>query len=471
MSVPGANTLFTDPITGKPVAPAWAPVGKPTPPLQVAPPNPATQNTLGGAHPFQNPAMTKFVQAKLNAAGYHVAIDGKVGPQTLSAYKAYTTGVHPDAWGEAYSSRTHPSVSPAAHVTPGVVPHGNPGDVPATTPTRTPAGVDPAAATDPSLIDPVAAAHAAANGAYDPKIRALARQIADAKAQEGATQGDIKSWYAKLVGDTGGAATANQATTDAALSGHDAAAAGLVAALGGSSSAGAADVAANATIGRTSLESLGQNNVGFDRNIGTAYAGEGVTALQDEHRGYASALKDNLAAQQDNYGAKGNAYISALQQARLDRTNQAKTIMDTNVEGKLSGVQVAQANANLASTKQGIKINEWRYQQGIKAAGSGGAGSVPEFTKQNPGQLSQLTNNLLNGELGPKGNFNQDPKSVLARAATTLAQLSYGKWDPKTNPAARQFITQMVGSRLDAWNRQNPQNKYALQGGQLISIK
>jgi hypothetical protein len=321
------------------------------------------------------------------------------------------------------------------------------------------------------LLDPTSLAHSQANEQYNPQINALVRQIADAKVQEGATQGNIQDWYSKLVGDANSAAGADSRDAAAILGSHDNASAGLVNALGGSASAAASDAGAQAGIGRSALEGLGLTNAATERHLGTAYAGEGVTALQDQSHKFQNDLHDALGKQVDLQGAKGAAYNTALQNALAARTAQAKTQMDTKVEQQLSGVQADQANANLQGTQLANNINAWRFQQGIKAANDGGSGSVPEFTKQSPGQLSQLQNNLLNGMLGPKGNFNVDPKEAFTKMSAALANLSYGKWSPAANPAARAYVTNLIAPRLAAWNRQNPQNQYKLVKGQIVHTK
>lgn len=414
-------------------------------------------------------------QKVLHDSGFNVTLDGLNGPQTSTAWQAHMRGISANAWNEAWTRNHHtlPPVAGAPHDTP---PNGHPVIPPVVPPSHAPprrpasAAAPPGAGSD--LVDPQAYAHGAANEQYDPQIAELARQMADANRQQGATQGSLKDWYSKLVGDANAQADANQGDAKAILGDHDTAASGIINALGGSSSAAAADAGAQAGIGRTALEGLGLSNSALSRNLGTAYAGEGVTALGDQDRSYRADLKDALAKKSDLIGAKGAAYVQALQTARSERTAQIKNQTDTAAVAKLSGVQLASAKQGLSDQKLNHQINNWRFQQGIKAANDGGgAGSVPEFTKQNPGQLNQLQTNLLNGTLGKHGNFNQDPSEVFQKMSSTLANLSYGKWDPSTNPAAHAYVTNIIASRLDAWNRQNPQNKYTVKNGQIVHTK
>lgn len=474
IALPGVPTAPGSPSVGVaapagPVGPTGAPSFPNAPPL-----TPAGKPGTGNAKQWS--ASTIAAKQKiLRQNGFNVTVDGQDGPQTITAWKAFHQGISSHSWNAAWTAHHSGVMAAAATGTPAAVTNSG-GGVPAPAgPTPPTGGTPPPPGYDPTatpLIDPQQYAAATANAQYNPQINALVRQIADAKAQQGATQKDIQDWYSKLVGDTGAEATQNNADAQAILGGHDAAAAGLVNALGGSASAGAAEAGAQAGIGRSALEKLGLSNTTLSRNLGTAYAGEGVTALRDQNRQYATDLKTALGQKADLLGAKGAAETSALQSAYAQRTAQQSQQLDDQIKSNLAGVQLDTAKTNLEGTKLNTQIARWRLQAGIKAAAATGTpGAVQDWGKLGTSNLSSLSTNMQSGLLGPKGNLAISPVEAYNRIGNRLRELSYGKWDPQANPQINQWRNQVIIDHLPEWNRTHPNEQYGFFNGKIKRTK
>jgi hypothetical protein len=416
-------------------------------------------------------------QALLLKYGFHVAQDGVAGPQTSTAWNAFIKGIHGNAWNEAWS-KNHNARTPAPtppHDTTGVNP---PGTTPP--PGRTPAGTTPSPdGTDifdlsgmEHMINPEASAHAAANAQYDPQINTLTRAQAAAAVQQKADQGNLASWYKSLIGETGDAHDSDLADYQALMGTAGDVTKGAVDSLGGSASAAAAQAGALGQIGSNELGGISLANLGDMNARKVNYGKEGVGQRILSRQAFDTATRDNAGKVADLQGAKGNAFVGDRDAAYNTLASQQKNLMNAKIAQALAGPQLKAAELGNKATQQNIDINAWRQKMGIKLAAQGGnAGSVPEFTKQNPGDLTKLGYTLLQGSLGPKGNFNASPVDIYQKMSATLSSLSYGKWDPSVNPAAKAFLISTVNAHLAAWNRQNPQNKFAIKGGAIVHTK
>jgi hypothetical protein len=464
--------------------------GPPLSPQLGNPQNPWTTDILTGQK--VPPAATKQAQHLDNTAGwtvsnkqhllyklgYNVAQDGMNGPQTQTAWKAYKNGVHPGAWNEAWAAH-HRAQRPATttpHDTAGAAPSPVDQAPPPGVPDRQTAGANPMGKLDMAglshLIDPIAYAKAATDAKYNPRINEMLRQMGQDRNQQGQDQTDIANWYTALGNQAGAAHTDDLAAEKSLLGGSDTALAGLVNSLGGSSSPAAAMAAAQGTIGRNELSGLASNHESNLTQRGTDFANAGVGQRLLSLKDYEANRKTAQGDLSDLRGQKADDYTTALDSAYNLRGTQEKNLMNAKITAALAGPQLKSALLANKSAKLNYDINNWRYQMGIKQANEGGnASSVPPFEKQAPADLNKLSNMLLAGALGPRGNFNQNPSDLYQKMSQTLSSLSYGKWDPASNSSAKNFVMGVINAHLSAWNRQNPQNKYKVAGGQIVHTK
>lgn len=446
--------------------------GPPKPGFQF---NPKTMDAVGGDHPFATTQSTRFVQTKLRQMGlYNGAIDGIAGPLTMAAYQ--------HAYGKNYNPTKNNPPAPRGpgHGTPPPPPHdlppGGPGGntLPPPPPGRT---TTSAGKTDPvtakildalgHLINPQQYAHAAADASYDPRISGLVRQMTQEGADQKSQQGDIANWYAALMGQAGASHDSDQAAYKDLIGASGDASKGLIDSLGGSASPAAALAAAQATTGTDELAGLSLADLAGANARKDSYAQQGVGQRLLSQRAYNQQKLNDLGNLADLRSAKGDEYTKDLENAYGIQGNQAKNLMNARITAALAGPQLDAANLANDTAKTNLKIANWRLQMGIKQSAAAGAGGTPDFQKQDPTKLSSF---LLQGTLGPRGNFNQNPVDIYNRMNSMLKTVSYGKYDSASDPRVKQFLIGLVNAHLSAWNRQNPQNRYAVKGGKVVHI-
>ena len=461
----------------------------PTPPF-VSPQNllvPALPNTYGQnpipqppAHPTlgpddkgpYHPTSVTDQQRFLRSKGYDIAQDGIIGPETRSAWQAYLNGVAPRAWAVSYTKSKAPKAPARTPIRTPVPVNTPPVRTPASVPTPTPkgGGADPLQQYIDAMghmIDPAGYAKAAAASAYDPRINAAVRSMAQAKAQQGADQADIAKWYSELVGQANASHASDLAAYHDLLGGVGDVTKGVVDSLGGSANPAAAEAAAQGQIGATELGGLGLADLAAVNARKDSFAKEGVGQRVLSRRAYEGGLTQAQGDLADLRAAKGNEYTKDLEDAYNLRASQAKNLMNAQMAAALAGPQLASQKLAFKQAQLNYDIDHWRYQMGIKQAAQGNSGGVPDFAQQDPTKLSSF---LLQGTLGPRGNFNQNPADIYNRMAGMIKTVSYGKYDPASDPKVKNFLVGLVQSHLSAWNRQNPQNKFAIKGGKVVHI-
>lgn len=438
---------------------------------------PNAMSPLHATHPFANASTTRAAQLALKRLGYNVGVDGVAGPQTMSAYNAWGNGVHPGAWAEAYSRNHQPGSGRAPHD----LPVGGPtGPGPGSTPPPAGGGTSPGGGTAPGKTDPITQqildtlshiinpqqyAKAAAAEAYDPRINSLVRQMAQEKADQTAQQGDIANWYQALVGQAKDSHDSDRADYKALLGATGADSKGLIDSLGGAASPAAALAAAQAQTGSDQLAGLSLADLTGANARKDSYAQQGVGQRLLSQKAYDSQKLTDFGNLADLRAAKGNEYTKDLESAYNLAGTQAKNLMNARSIAALAGPQLAAANiandtarTNLARARVALKIDQQN---------AGPTGNIPDFTKQDP---TKLSNYLLSGALGPRGNFNQSPVDIYNRMVGMIKTVSYGKYDPATDPRVKNYLVGLVQSHLSAWNRQNPQNRFAVKGGKIVHI-
>lgn len=333
-------------------------------------------------------------QKYLNQHGYQVTVDGKHGPQTATAVKAFVKGIPGAYWTKIWNAN-HPQPVPGTGTD--VAPNAHPA-LPYTPPTPAPAAghAPPPPAPDPrinvpgvgnvNMINPTAYANSAMETKYGPAAAELVRQMAQAKADQGSHQTDIKNWFAQILGDQKTGAASNVAALGGILSGADKANVGLVNALGGSANAASSNVASLGTIGRNALEQLAAHQANFDDTQHTAIGQQGVEAANNEYA-KGQKVRDDLASQMLNLNnQRGSDYTTTLQGAQQDRFKQQLAIHDAKVaNAMLPGQLRSQTDAHIAAQNANstAEVNTKYLQAKIKAMGTSTATDWSKATTRN----------------------------------------------------------------------------------------
>lgn len=420
-------------------------------------------------------------QKFLKSLGYNVTPDGSRGKFTNSAWQSYKNGFGPSRWNQFITNHftDKPSATPTAphDPAPSVVPPAST-PAPRSTAAAGKGGKDTALAQllasldGGSNLDPSAYAHSAVNAEYDPQIAELANANSLAGRQGAQDQTDLQNWYAQLMSQAQGAATANTDALKSALGGQDAAAQGAVAALGGGAAAG--DAAAWSQIARSKLAGLGLSQAGFDNNIQPALALQGVDARVRDKNATQSAQQDLAVKLAALKGAKGQAYGKALYEA-TDQAN-SRSIANINAKaqlamlpGQLEGQQIdlAGKTTDLARAKIQYDSDALALQQAKLTAQNGGA--IPNFGRLDPENLRGLANQLTSAvtqKKNPKA-LGIDPAIVFNSWGNELRTYSNGKWDPHSNPQLNAWRNGLLEQFLPSWNAAHPKRQYVLKKGQL----
>jgi hypothetical protein len=432
-----------------------------------------------GQNPFGTPAKTKATQTMLKKFGFNIAIDGLYGPQTKSAYDAYMHQVNPAKWNQQMRGTQVPTKpTPTTPTTP----PGKTPKVPGTARTTQ-------SATNPgqsfidqlmskfgigaSIVDPKSAANALVEAQYGPQAAALTRQMADARSQQQADQAQLGQWYKELVGQATQAFADEGKAFAGISSGADAATKGLVDSLGGSANPAASSAAAYGQINKGELDSNTQADLHALEGMGLGYAKQGIGKRADSARAFEQTMGDLFNQQKSLAAQRAAAYATAFNDYTDKNNTNRKDAFNQALSAALASRQLDQADLNLKVTKSNLLtasqnrwINNWRVNQGIKAQNL--AGTTQPFESLSIKDKTSLANGLLQGVLGPKGNFNQNPVDIYNRMAGML-KATTPKYDPDVNPAAKSFIIGIINAHLSAWNRQNPQNPYHVAGGRVVS--
>lgn len=303
------------------------------------------------------------MQRFLNAKGYHVSVDGVLGPQTRAAVADWHTGPknrpllskHTEATDIVLSGKNPPKGKSGGGG--GVAPKGGGGS-----------GVKTAASNPASgykMIDPKAYATAAANEAYGPVIAELLNQQTQTKAQGAQNQTDITGWINQLMGTQKEGAAGDAAALAKAVGQNQQDVAGIAGLFGDTGGHDLEGIAAN---NLANLRAQGQTTGDFDRHMAAVLQAQGVDQhMAAQHATDASLtdLANKLVAQK---AAKGQSYNKALQDAYGTRLQQEAAIQNMQLAGQMAPVQLATAKANLAATQSRTVIAEKQAELAGKQA-------------------------------------------------------------------------------------------------------
>lgn len=363
-----------------------------------------------GYHPAvaANQAATTVskTQQMLVKLGYHVGVDGILGPQTASALKAQKAGMSAAAWNASQQGQPAPSQTPAQTTVAGVSTQGAPTTKPNSTGTTPPGnniqGTDnvtlqqlitainnTAPGSDAGAIAAIAkgltnnqinpgqVATAAANAQYNPAISGLKNQVGQSMAQGSTDQKDISGWYNTLVANMNSRAAQESTAGSNEVSQISAVAPGTSAALGFSpGTAGANNIDAGGAIQANAAKMGAQSENDFNQQlIGTTKA-QGLASQVNQlniDRNKTVGLQQQLVAQQQARGQDVTALTA--QNRQQNATNQ------NNYVNQKLGVQSAEQSAN---------------QQAFSNKEAGASALIAA-------QAAQSTANLQNAEAGKYG--------------------------------------------------------------------
>lgn len=289
------------------------------------------------------------MQRFLNSRGYHVSVDGVVGPQTKAAVKDWHTGPkhrpllnkHNEATKIVLDGKNPPKGPKAPKGRVGGAGGGRGGGT-----TASPAKAPPGGGFQ--TIDPAAYAASAANEAYNPIIAELLNQQKQTQAQGGQNIADISSWFGQLENTRQRSAAGDQAALAEAVANNQKDISGIAGLFGQSGGHDLANTAANNLAG---IRAQGKATTDFDSHMAAVLAAQGVDARIAAQHATSATLQElggKIVAQR---GAKGQAYQRALQEGRGQKLQQQAAIQNMQLAELMAPVQLATAKANLASTK------------------------------------------------------------------------------------------------------------------------
>lgn len=384
------------------------------------------QDAAQGAGQGINRAVIVHAQRLLNSEGYHVKVDGIMGPLTRAAMRASLNHVHPNVHNrnqDAIASR-HPQTgrfqpmrgdrnAPAKSAPRGRGGGGNRGG-----------GGGGNQAPAPGLLNPRKEAQAMANAEYNPSISELQNLVGNVQNQDKYNAKQIGGWYDQMK-----AQAAQQAADQGQLTQSDIAnvtnAIGQDAQLfGGQNAALMGNTASNAD---SLLQAQGSSDQAFLNQLKPLLDAQAAQGMQNEHNTAGAQLENyqsQLTAQQQ---AKGAAYNQAYQQALSDQATQeqnqlamqqAQAMFPSQLSAAQSTAKADRINAQGAGAYNQAKIRAaqaqaYHYQamsqeeqavaaKDIAAARSSGNPLAPGTTSY--GRVERLlTNSLYNSTPSGKG--------------------------------------------------------------------
>ena len=463
------------------IPPGHAPVSakqpKPAKP-KVLPSGTGAVNTLlqGKGQPVKLPGgetvtlNVRALQSQLRKDGYDIKVDGKLGPQTLSALRDYykpgseshmSNGLqqvlrggpllgtrNPTAWNKRFGT---PDTRSPAYRTPAAKPggsldvHGN--DV---TAQYAPPGQD-VNLSDPhqqeqmvaamksipeslakfgSMINP-STADAIAGEQFDPQIRESQLALAKDPLQAKMNAKDIAAWYGQALKALATAGTRDTAAEHAGVSSVGDAGKALVASLGGGANAGAGDVASasqNAE-GTLAAEQVAQDQ--YNNDLAPLMRGESAGMLTSQANKDAAQQRADQLALENLQGQRGQAETTA-QADITDRNNALAAQRASFLEGikkdnnamAQQGFQnsLALAQAQIAAMMSGLKV------QGLqqKTAGTNLKYTQP-FLAASPSIKNQAYQQALGSLYDPttKQKLNLTPQQAMTRIQSVYSSFGF----------------------------------------------
>jgi hypothetical protein len=426
------------------------------------------------------PDQVRSMQQFLVNKGFHVSVDGIMGPQTKAAAAAFRAN---HKGGEDWSAKQGIGVHPAAKPTPDhgfrdanlLAPSG-PSRAPADGgPVPPPPGGGTGGALQ-ALLSSLLSGGGNVGVGYDPQgfgnaaaapdeaqAAAYLRQIGANPKQEAQNQSDISSWYGldpgaasyklSVLGRLGQARSRDaQAATDASSNIGDLAKS-LAGSIGGAANDGSASVLGAGTDAAGTMAALGESSKQYADDMNPLLAAEARGAQSRERGANSQALLD---LQDKLAQARGQATADRAQEVMgaVDKNNslaQQRFANQGNLLSTLAQMQAADPNnpaTALDRQKTQAQINEINAQAARARASAQHLVTGGSTTKQAKASLGDLTAQI--GGIAGIGSDHRIPAGMsvggLAHLVGTTLQ-SAGI--PKTDPRYQRIAQTIMGSFLD----------------------
>jgi len=471
-------------LTGKKAKKSAAPTPKPSAPLNIQ--SPVSRVTGGQTVQTPEGALTlnvRALQSQLKRDGYDITVDGKMGPQTLSALSDYykstakmspalqqtmmhtqVTGARdPHAWNLKYGStkRLTPMLAPTntngkAGANTSLDANGNP-QYPSSDPTGTvdlsqTQGLDPNTGTPLSLelakfgtmIDP-STADAMAGQQYDSQIADARAALAKDPTLAKQHTADIGSWYGQVLGSQKNAAARDSNVYTAAGNSLGDAGQALVASLGGGANAGAGDVAAATADAQGTQGALQTAEDQYNNDLRPLLQNEKADMLLNQTNRDTGQQQTDQQAVDNLLGARGQAKTAA--QAQIDQENnalsQARASMGVDIRNANNGLAqqgfnnaLALAQAQIAAMMSGLQVKTSEAKLG-KTLDPNSFQYASPTVKNNAFQ--QALASLYDPKSGAK--LNLTPQQAAARVNGVLS--GFG-WTPTPGTPSGMFGSNIV---------------------------
>lgn len=307
---------------------------------------------------------------------------------------------------------------------------------------------------DRSIIDPTKYSTGAANAQYDPQIAALQHQLSQAPGQNSLDLSNIGDWYGQAQNTyNAGAANASK-QYDANAGTLASSAAGMLAALGGSSNSANPGIANTATLAQSMLAGNRQADIGLDASMSGLIPLAMAQAKTNQQGSFNKMMSDLQSQMGALKGAKGAFQQSAYQDAlgkqfdQLSSVDQAKANAAQTIFGDKMSTRAANSatagslmnaiitQAELPAQMQGQALANSATQASInhtKAITKTLSGSI-DLTNAGQEQAFEqaLSKNFLKSVVDPAtGNsnlvLNGNPKQAWAKVQAALSRLTITK--------------------------------------------
>lgn len=340
------------------------------------------------------------LQETLIRSGYKVARDGRVGPQTLSAYHAWMNGVPSTKWNGAVARSAAAKVAAGRAALAAKGGQGKPGpggpsslsiysstsgsksggysasDFGAgTNPAGTP--LDEALANQGADLIPTSYAGQAAGLQFDPQIYDTNVQLKRQPLQSAQDLADIKAWYAQVLSSLGTARGRNAAAAAAATGGAGSAGAAILASLGGNANGGAGMVGSAGEQAAGTLAALGQAEDQYQNDLAPLLQDERAGALRNQtniETKQGQDLANQLASLQGQRGAaKAALLMQIMGQNNGTKDSRLKNLLDIKQYNNTLGQQnfsdnLSAKEAAISAAMSNAQINGLNVQSGVAGA-------------------------------------------------------------------------------------------------------
>ena len=251
-------------------------------------------------------------------------------------------------------------------------------------------------------------AAAQADQQYGSQISDANLQLQRDPLQNAQNEKDVQDWYNQVLGAQHAAGNADTAATKAGVDSQNAITQALVASLGGSSNQGAGEAAAAGLNGSNTLQAMGLAQSNLDNELAPILQAQAAQQKVNQAHVDQAKLQTDQQALSDLQGQRGNAEVAAqmqlqgsnnsLAQARQSALQNILQYNNTLGQQKFQN-QLGLSDAEIAAMMNGVTIAknnaEANYYNARAAHAGQGAGNTP-------GQLNEIQSALI-GALGSKG--------------------------------------------------------------------